>query len=92
MIPIFSLRVKSPHAGRNRSYFGAGPRGVPPPPGPLISRFSRANVGGPEALRKARTQPHFDLTLPRACPSAFFAVFEVSQKRENLLDKRVYVL
>jgi hypothetical protein len=72
------------------SYFGAGPRGVSAPPGPLISRFSRPNVGGPEILRKAPNERHFDLTLLQGLPQRLFsAVFEVSQKRVNPLDKPV---
>jgi hypothetical protein len=32
-------------------------------------------TGGPEALRKARNQPHFDLTLPQGLPHGLFSPF-----------------
>lgn len=46
------------------SYFGAPGPGRSTAAGATYSGFSRPNVGGPEALRKARNERHFDLTLP----------------------------
>ena len=72
MLPI-SVRCSRQRLSRIEGwFFGAGPRGASNVAGAVYSRFSRANVGGPEALRKGWNRPLSDLVLPQALPQGVF--------------------
>jgi hypothetical protein len=63
-----------PSLSHRSSFFGAGPRGVCAPPGPLF-RVSPLLLGGPGVPHKAWIDLYFDLTLSQGLPQRRFAPY-----------------